>query len=99
MRFDIVLNDLCALAWTTKKIVMVSDGSPWRPVVHIEDIIEAVRCTLEAPGDTVNGEIFNVGATTRKLSNPADRRHCRPSLSGLVKSPPGHRAMTIAVTA
>ena len=63
MRFDIVLNDLCALAWTKKKIAMVSDGSPWRPIVHIEDIIEAVRCTLEAPPAAVNREIFNVGAT------------------------------------
>jgi nucleoside-diphosphate-sugar epimerase len=63
MRFDIVLNDLCALAWTKKKIAMVSDGSPWRPIVHIEDIIRAVCCVLEAPPQAVNGEIFNVGAT------------------------------------
>jgi nucleoside-diphosphate-sugar epimerase len=63
MRFDIVLNDLCALAWTTKRIAMVSDGSPWRPIAHIEDIVEAVKCTLEAPTAAVNGEIFNVGAT------------------------------------
>jgi nucleoside-diphosphate-sugar epimerase len=63
MRFDIVLNDLCALAWTRKKIAMVSDGSPWRPIVHIEDIIQAFRCVLEAPDSAVNGEIFNVGAT------------------------------------
>lgn len=63
MRFDIVLNDLCALAWTRKRIAMVSDGSPWRPIVHVEDICEAVRCALEAPADAVNGEIFNVGRT------------------------------------
>lgn len=63
MRFDIVLNDLCALAWTKKKIAMVSDGSPWRPIVHVEDICESIRCTLEAPTAAVNGEIFNVGAT------------------------------------
>jgi nucleoside-diphosphate-sugar epimerase len=63
MRFDIVLNDLCALARTTKRIAMVSDGSPWRPLVHIEDVIEAVRCALEAPAEVVNGEIFNVGCT------------------------------------
>lgn len=63
MRFDIVLNDLCALAWTRRKIAMVSDGSPWRPIVHVEDICEAVRRTLEAPADTVNGQVFNVGAT------------------------------------
>jgi nucleoside-diphosphate-sugar epimerase len=63
MRFDIVLNDLCALAWTKKKIAMTSDGSPWRPIVHIEDICEAVSCALEAPAESVNGEVFNVGAT------------------------------------
>lgn len=63
MRFDIVLNDLCALAWTKHKIAMVSDGSPWRPIVHIEDICEAVRRTLDAPPSAVNAEIFNVGAT------------------------------------
>ena len=61
MRFDIVLNDLCALAWTKKKIAMTSDGSPWRPLVHIEDICQAIRCSLQAPVDAVNGQIFNVG--------------------------------------
>jgi len=61
MRFDIVLNDLCALAWTRRKIAMTSDGTPWRPLVHVEDICSAIRCTLEAPVDEVNGEIFNVG--------------------------------------
>ncbi len=64
MRFDIVINDLCALAWTTRRIAMTSDGSPWRPVVHIEDICEAIRCTLDAPPDSVNGEIFNVGSNS-----------------------------------
>lgn len=63
MRFDIVLNDLSALAWTRKKIAMVSDGSPWRPIVHVEDICEAMRCAVEAPADAINGEAFNVGST------------------------------------
>lgn len=63
MRFDIVLNDLCALAWTKKRIAMISDGSPWRPIVHIEDICEAMRCAAEAPAASINGEIFNVGCT------------------------------------
>lgn len=63
MRFDIVLNDLCALAWTKKKIAMVSDGSPWRPIVHIEDICEAMRCAAEAPAEAINREVFNVGRT------------------------------------
>ncbi len=64
MRFDIVLNDLCALAWTKKRIAMISDGSPWRPIVHIEDICEAMRCAAEAPAAAINGEVFNVGSTT-----------------------------------
>jgi nucleoside-diphosphate-sugar epimerase len=61
MRFDIVLNDLCALAHTRRKIAMTSDGSPWRPIVHVEDICEAMRCAAEAPVAAVNREIFNVG--------------------------------------
>jgi nucleoside-diphosphate-sugar epimerase len=64
MRFDIVLNDLCALAWTKKKIAMISDGSPWRPIAHIEDICEAMRCAVEAPVQAINGEVFNVGQTS-----------------------------------
>jgi nucleoside-diphosphate-sugar epimerase len=63
MRFDIVLNDLCALAWTRKKIAMLSDGSPWRPIAHIEDLCDAMRCAVEAPVAAINGQIFNVGAT------------------------------------
>ena len=61
MRFDIVINDLCALAWTTKRIAMVSDGSPWRPVVHVRDICEAIYRSLIAPEEAVRGKVFNVG--------------------------------------
>lgn len=61
MRFDIVLNDLSALAWTTRKIAMTSDGSPWRPIVHVGDICEAIYRSLVAPEDAVSGKIFNVG--------------------------------------
>lgn len=64
MRFDIVINDLCALAWTTKRIAMTSDGTPWRPVTHIEDICHAMECALAADPGAVNGQIFNVGADT-----------------------------------
>jgi nucleoside-diphosphate-sugar epimerase len=62
MRFDIVINDLCALAWTTKRIAMTSDGTPWRPVTHVDDICHAVECALVADPGKVNGQIFNVGA-------------------------------------
>jgi nucleoside-diphosphate-sugar epimerase len=61
-RFDLVLNNLAGWAWTHNEIRMTSDGSPWRPLVHIEDICEAVLCALDAPGEAVSGEAFNVGA-------------------------------------
>ena len=63
MRFDIVLNNLSGCAWSTGKIAMTSDGSPWRPLVHIRDICTAIRCALEAPKEAIQGEIFNVGDT------------------------------------
>lgn len=63
MRFDIVLNNLSGLAWTTKEIKMTSDGTPWRPLVHALDICKAIVCALEAPRDIVHNQIFNVGDT------------------------------------
>jgi len=62
MRFDIVLNQFAGLAWTTQQIVMVSDGTPWRPLVHALDIAEAFACALEAPRDAVHNQVFNVGS-------------------------------------
>jgi nucleoside-diphosphate-sugar epimerase len=62
MRFDIVLNNLAGLAWTTRRIAMTSDGSPWRPLVHVMDIYQAVLGCLTAPVEAISGEIFNVGA-------------------------------------
>jgi nucleoside-diphosphate-sugar epimerase len=61
MRFDIVLNNLAGLAWATKKVAMISDGRPWRPLVHALDICKAIVCVLEAPRELVHNEIFNVG--------------------------------------
>ena len=61
-RFDLVLNNLCGFAHTIREIRMTSDGSPWRPITHIEDICEAMLCALKAPKDAVAGEAFNVGA-------------------------------------
>lgn len=63
MRFDIVLNNLAGFAWTTQEIKMISDGTPWRPLVHALDIAKAILCTLEAPREVVHNEIFNVGDT------------------------------------
>jgi nucleoside-diphosphate-sugar epimerase len=63
LRFDIVLNNLVAWAFTTGKIHLKSDGTPWRPIVHIEDISRAFIAALEAPQDAVFNEAFNVGQT------------------------------------
>ena len=63
MRFDLVLNNLAGLAWTTREIKMTSDGMPWRPLVHVEDICEAIACVLEAPRDVVHTQVLNVGDT------------------------------------
>lgn len=62
-RFDIVLNNLVAWAFTTRKIHLKSDGTPWRPIVHIEDISRAFIAALEAPEAHVFNEAFNVGQT------------------------------------
>jgi nucleoside-diphosphate-sugar epimerase len=64
LRFDIVLNNLVAWAVTTKKIHLKSDGTPWRPIVHIEDISRAFIAAVEAPVEAVFNEAFNVGQTT-----------------------------------
>ena len=62
LRVDLVLNNLVGWAHTTGKVRILSDGTPWRPVVHIEDISRAALALLEAPDDAVRGEAFNVGA-------------------------------------
>lgn len=61
LRFDIVLNNLVAWALTEGKILLKSDGTPWRPIVHIEDISNAFLAALEAPTDLVYNQAFNVG--------------------------------------
>lgn len=64
LRLDLVLNDFVAAAMTTGRIHIKSDGTPWRPIVHIRDIISAMLCVLEAPRDAIHNQTFNVGQTT-----------------------------------
>jgi nucleoside-diphosphate-sugar epimerase len=61
LRFDVVLNNLVAWAFTAGKVLLKSDGTPWRPIVHIEDIARAFVAVLEAPPDAVRGQALNVG--------------------------------------
>ncbi len=63
MRFDIVLNNLSGWARTISEIKMTSDGMPWRPLVHVEDMSQAFACVLEADKAAVHNQVFNVGAT------------------------------------
>ncbi|HXX31671.1 MAG TPA: SDR family oxidoreductase [Myxococcaceae bacterium] len=61
LRFDIVLNNLVAWAFTSGKVFLKSDGSPWRPIVHIEDISRAFLAVLTVPRERVHAEAFNIG--------------------------------------
>ena len=61
LRFDIVLNNLVAWAYSTGKVLIKSDGTPWRPIIHIEDISRAFIAALHAPREVVHNQAFNVG--------------------------------------
>jgi nucleoside-diphosphate-sugar epimerase len=63
LRFDLVLNNLIAWAYTKKIVLLKSRGNAWRPIVHIEDISRAFIAALSAPREVVHNQIFNVGRT------------------------------------
>lgn len=74
LRCDIVYNNLLACAFTTKKIIIKSDGSPWRPVVHVKDVVSAIQAGIEAPTELVKKQSYNIGIpngnfTVRDLAN------------------------------
>lgn len=78
LRCDIVFNNLVACAFTTGSIEIKSDGTPWRPVVHIRDVAAAFMAGLKAPAQLVSGESFNVGIengnyTVRDLAEAAQK--------------------------
>lgn len=67
LRFDLVLNNLTAWATTTGLVYLKSDGTPWRPIVHIEDIARAFVAAVKAPREKVHNEAFNVGRTDQNF--------------------------------
>lgn len=74
LRADIVLNNLVGWAWTTGKVRILSDGTPWRPIVHVEDISWAFAAFLKAPRGAIHNQAFNVGVNgenyrVRELAN------------------------------
>ena len=80
-RADIVFNNLVACAFTSKKIEIWSDGSPWRPVIHVEDVCDAFIACLKAPVSIINKQAFNVGLkggnyTVKDLAEAA--KNCVP---------------------
>jgi nucleoside-diphosphate-sugar epimerase len=77
MRMDLVLNNLAAWAYTTGRIRIFSDGTPWRPLVHIEDIAHAVVAVLEAPVERTHNQAFNIGADSEnyQVRDLADMVH------------------------
>jgi nucleoside-diphosphate-sugar epimerase len=64
LRADLVINNLVGYAYTTGEVLIKSDGSPWRPLVHIEDISRAFLAVMEAPREKIHNEAFNVGQTS-----------------------------------
>lgn len=62
MRFDTVFNDLIGQAVASGKVVIYGDGAPWRPVVHVEDVVRAFSAVLDAPREKIHNEAFNTGA-------------------------------------
>jgi nucleoside-diphosphate-sugar epimerase len=91
LRLDIVVNNLSAIALTTGKVRLESDGTPWRPLVHIEDISRAFLAMLEAPRELVHNEAFNVG-------RPEDNVQIRDIAEQVREAVPGS-ALTFAANA
>ena len=91
LRLDIVVNNLTAIALTTGKVRLESDGTPWRPLVHIEDISRAFVAMLEAPRELVHNEAFNVG-------RPEDNVQIRDIAEQVREAVPGS-ALTFAANA
>ena len=74
MRFDLVLNNLVAWAFTRGLVYLKSDGTPWRPIVHVEDVSRAFLAVLNAPRETIHNQAFNVGSNKEnyRISELAD---------------------------
>ncbi|MCX6044735.1 MAG: SDR family oxidoreductase [Chloroflexi bacterium] len=82
LRFDVVLNNLVAWAYTTGRVHIKSDGTPWRPIVHVEDMARAFLAVLQAPRELVHKQAFNVG-------RPEENYRVRDLADIVVKTVPG----------
>src|SRR5215471_16389868 len=82
LRLDIVVNNLTAVAVTAGEVRLESDGSPWRPLVHVEDICRALQAALEAPRELVHDEAFNVGRAEDNVQIRAVAEMVRDAVPG-----------------
>ena len=99
LRLDIVLNDFVAAAYTTGRIYIKSDGTPWRPITHIRDIIGAAIAVLDAPCEAIHNETFNVGRTVKTIAFASSPTSCLKRFLAVVWNTHLVAAPTSAVTA
>ena len=91
LRLDIVLNNLAAWAHTTGAIRLLSDGSAWRPLVHVRDIAKATLALLDAPADAIRGRAFNIGTDEQNYMIRELPRSCAELPGCEVETPRAHR--------
>ncbi len=84
LRLDVVLNNLVGWAYTTGRIRILSDGTPWRPLVHVRDIATATVAMLEAPRELVHNQAFNIGADTENYQVAELAEIVREAIPGCV---------------
>ncbi len=102
VRADLVVNNLVGFAVTEGRVLMKSDGSPWRPLVHIEDIARAFVAAVEAPRDRIHDEMLNVGNSEEnyQIRDVAGIvQDVVPGSDIVLSEPPGPTSETIGSTA
>lgn len=67
MRLDLVVNNLVAWGFLTGRVLVKSDGAPWRPIIHVEDLCQVIFAMLEAPAEKIHNQVFNVGINSENF--------------------------------
>ena len=95
LRLDIVLNNLAAWSHTTGRIRLLSDGTAWRPLVHVRDVAKAALALLEAPEEQIRGEAFNVGSDEQNYRVRELAEFSRRSRAARSRSPRARRPTSV----
>ena len=91
LRADIVVNNLVGVAYTTGEVLIQSDGTPWRPLVHVQDISRAFLAVLEAPREAIHNQAFNVGSSQENYQIRDVADDGAGGRAGLLGQVPGRR--------